>query len=71
MNQNISNYREKLGKAYFEIEMDLHQMGDFLQGAEDHEREISKKEAEGVSQFLKELDALLQENWTLFVGMSE
>lgn len=71
MNQDVSNYREKLGKAYFEIETSLNKMDTFLRGAEEHKREISKEEAAKVQEFLEEVGTLLQENFILFVGMSE
>jgi len=65
------DYRTKLGNSYFALENTRNKMDTLLRRSEDYPSQLSKDEAQQAQKFLKELGLLLQEYFSLFVGMSD
>lgn len=62
-------HRERIGKAYFQIEELIKTMDKHLTSAEDYPEEISKKEAQQARMFIDEAWKLVQNNFGFFVEM--
>jgi len=65
------DYRTKLGNAYFALETALNKMDGLFSKAKEHPAQVSKDEAEQAQKFLETAGKVIQDEFTLFIGMVE
>lgn len=67
----MSENRERLSKAFFDIEDLSLKMDKLLDIADDYPEDISKEDAIQAKEYLKEMKVLSDSYFDLFIGMTE